>query len=185
MVERAREAIGRIPSARHEKTRLVYTAHSIPLSMSQNCRYVEQLNECCRLINEHLGWDTWNLVYQSRSGPPQQPWLEPDVCDFLRQLRDTTDIRDVVIVPIGFISDHMEVLFDLDTEAMQHAEQLEINLVRAATAGTHPRFIQMIRELVEERMSDDPHRTRAALGDLGPSPDVCPPDCCPSGRPHP
>ena len=118
----------------------------------------------------------WALAYQSRSGPPRQPWLEPDVGDYLAARHQQDAIRDVVIVPIGFISDHMEVVYDLDTELKQRCESLGINMVRAATVGTHPRFIRMIRELVEERMTGSPHRL--ALGTLGPSHDVCPDDCC-------
>jgi protoporphyrin/coproporphyrin ferrochelatase len=150
-------------------------------------------------VAEALGRQNWTLVYQSRSGPPQQPWLEPDVGDFLRLVAGVeappipqqqnepggslsldpshpTSMCDVVIVPIGFISDHMEVLFDLDTEVRQLCERLGINMVRAATVGTHPRFVRMIRELIEERMSDSPERL--ALGALGPNHDVCPNDCC-------
>jgi ferrochelatase len=137
----------------------------------------------------------WHLVYQSRSGPPSQPWLEPDVTDFLTGMKGsgfrvqeeqkanplnpeprTLNPSSVVLVPIGFISDHMEVVYDLDTEARATCDRLGIRMVRAATVGTHPRFVRMIRELVVERMSDAPNRL--ALGALGPSHDVCPDDCC-------
>jgi ferrochelatase len=125
-----------------------------------------------------VGHATWQLAYQSRSGPPNQPWLEPDVNDVLRELaREASGgSRDVVVVPIGFVSEHLEVLYDLDEEARKTAQECGLTFVRAATAGTHPRFVQMIRELVEERMSDDPQRP--SLGSLGPSHDVCPADCC-------
>ena len=96
--------------------------------------------------------------------------------DALAEIAAANGPRDVVLVPIGFISDHMEVLYDLDEEAQLKAEQLGLNLVRAGTVGTHPRFVRMIRELVEERLTDSPKRL--ALGSLGPSPDVCPVDCC-------
>jgi ferrochelatase len=168
-------ALEQIPAHRRSNTRLVFTAHSIPLAMANGSRYAEQLQETSRLVAEGVAMQRWDLVYQSRSGPPQQPWLEPDVCDFLRQLAQE-GVREVVIVPIGFISDHMEVVFDLDTEAKQLCDELGVNMVRAATVGTHPRFIQMIRELIEERLSDAP--IRLALGNLGPSHDVCPVDCC-------
>jgi protoporphyrin/coproporphyrin ferrochelatase len=183
MVDRAAAALAQVPRERLGRTRVLYTAHSIPLAMAENCRYVEQLTECARLISERLDWADGQLVYQSRSGPPQQPWLEPDVCDALTQLRETSDTSDVVLVPIGFISDHMEVVFDLDTQAKQHGADLGMNVVRAGTAGTHPRFIRMIRELIEERMSQDPDRERPTLGCLGPSHDVCPVDCCLPRRP--
>jgi ferrochelatase len=144
--------------------------------MAENCRYVAQLQEACRLVAEGVGHAKWELVYQSRSGSPHQPWLEPDVCDRIRQLHAEQPLADLVILPIGFISDHMEVLFDIDTEARELCEDLGIQMHRAATVGTHPKFIEMIRLLVEERLSDDPKRL--ALGSLGPSHDVCPVDCC-------
>jgi ferrochelatase len=123
------------------------------------------------------------LAYQSRSGPPSQPWLEPDIGDRLRQAR-TAGVRDVVVAPIGFLSDHIEVLYDLDTEAAELAGQLGLNLVRAGTVGTHPEMIAMIRELIVERMT--PGSPRPALGMLGPRPDECAVDCCPAGaRPSP
>jgi ferrochelatase len=121
----------------------------------------------------------WRLVYQSRSGPPSQPWLEPDIGDYLRQLA-AASVWDVVVVPIGFISDHMEVLYDLDSEAAAVAQEVGLNLIRAGTVGTHPRFVTMIRELIEERL--DPTAPRLSSGRLGPSHDECPADCCPPPR---
>jgi ferrochelatase len=115
-------------------------------------------------------------VYQSRSGPPSQPWLEPDICAALRNLAASQQADDVVVVPIGFISDHIEVVYDLDTEARRTGEQSGINMVRAMTVGTHPRFVRMIRELIEERLNENP--MRLTLGDCGPSHDECPADCC-------
>jgi len=177
MVERTRAALAQIPADRRSEAILVFTAHSIPRAMAENCRYEEQLREACRLVAERIGRDDWQLVYQSRSGPPSQPWLEPDVNDFLKRSQEPgARIQDVVLVPIGFISDHMEVVYDLDTEARETCDRLGIHMVRAATVGTHPRFVQMIRELVVERMSAAPERL--ALGKLGPSHDVCPDDCC-------
>ena len=176
MIERTRAALEQIPGDRRADALLVFTAHSIPPAMAAGCRYQEQLREACRLVANGIHRDDWYSVYQSRSGPPQQPWLEPDIGDFLRQQHAIGPIRDVVIVPIGFISDHMEVVYDLDTEAKQLCDQLGINMVRAATVGTHPRFIRMIRELIVERMTDSPQRL--ALGSMGPSHDVCPEDCC-------
>jgi ferrochelatase len=185
MVEHTRGALEQVPSDRRDEARLVFTAHSIPLAMAVGCRYEEQLREACRLVAEGVRRDDWHLVYQSRSGPPQQPWLEPDIGDFLLHVAEflrnsesavSEKLPYVVIVPIGFISDHLEVLYDLDTEARQLCEELGIHMVRAATVGTHPRFVRMIRELIEERLSDSPRRL--ALGTLGPNHDVCPDDCC-------
>jgi ferrochelatase len=185
MIERTNAAFEMIPSNRRQHTILLFTAHSIPQGMADGCRYEEQLREVCRLIAEGVHSDDWHLVYQSRSGPPQQPWLKPDINEFIRSLRGpggslafdpSHPVSDVVVVPIGFISDHMEVVYDLDTETHGLCDELGINMVRAATVGTHPRFIRMIRELIMERMSDAPQRQ--ALGSLGPSHDVCPNDCC-------
>jgi ferrochelatase len=183
MVENTLAALDRITPERRANALLVLTAHSIPRAMADGCQYVRQLSEAGQLVvagvNDALSARAgaevripWHLVYQSRSGPPQQPWLEPDVCNFLRGVAP----KDVVVVPIGFISDHLEVLYDLDTEARQLCDELGVNMVRAATVGTHPRFIRMIRELIEERMTDTPNRL--ALGSLGPSHDECPDDCC-------
>lgn len=180
MSERVKAALADIPSHRHGTTQLIYTAHSIPDVMAADCEYVAQLTESCRLVSEGLPVATSRLVYQSRSGPPTQPWLEPDICDHLREVKQRGDASDVILVPIGFISDHMEVLFDLDTEAKQVCDEIGVNMVRAATAGTHPRFIRMIRELILERTND---AEQLAIGGCGPSHDDCPADCCPSGRP--
>ena len=175
LVERVRDALEQIPAERRRLAHVVYTAHSIPLSMAENCDYAVQIAEAARLVSAALDTTNYQVAYQSRSGPPQQPWLEPDVCDLLRGLSGNSGTRDVVIVPIGFLSDHIEVLYDLDMEAKQLANELGLNLVRAATVGSHPKFVGMIRELVEERVHGAPKR---ALGDFGPSHDVCPADCC-------
>jgi ferrochelatase len=175
MTERVQTALEAIPVARRDYARLVFTAHSIPSAMAGGCNYEIQFREASRLVSEAVGRRDFDVVYQSRSGPPTQPWLGPDVNDRLRELASQS-VRDVVVVPIGFISDHMEVMYDLDEEAAATARELGIHLVRAATVGTHPRFVRMIRELVEERMT--PGADRPALGELGPSHDVCPIDCC-------
>lgn len=176
MIERLAAALGQIPGHRRDEAQVLFSAHSIPLAMAQNCQYQAQFHEASRLVAAGAGHANWRLVYQSRSGPPSQPWLEPDVVATLEQLAQQRPTRDVVVVPIGFISDHMEVLYDLDEEARRKAEELGLNFLRARTVGTHPRFVRMIRELVVERMSDDPQRL--AMGNLGPSHDVCPVDCC-------
>lgn len=181
MAAHTRTALEGIDPARRDAAALLFTAHSIPLAMAQTSRYVEQLEEACRLVGERVGRGDGRLVYQSRSGPPSQPWLEPDICDVLRELH-TSGTRDVVVVPIGFLSDHMEVLYDLDTEAKAVADELGIHLVRAATVGDHPQFIDALHELILERLGQVAPR---ALGALGPSHDICPADCCPyAGRPR-
>ena len=167
-------ALSRIPEARRATTQIAFTAHSIPRSMADNCEYQAQLQEAGRLVAAAVGHDRWRLVYQSRSGPPAQPWLEPDIGDYLKELK-ATGTTDVVIAPIGFVSDHMEIVFDLDTEARKLCEDLGLNMVRAATAGTHPAFVEMIRALILERTAGQPARV---LGTRGLSCDDCAPNCC-------
>lgn len=173
MIDRKNSALREIPEERRATARLIFTAHSVPLSMARRSAYELQLREATRLV---AGEDVpFQLAFQSRSGPPQVPWLEPDILDVLDDLaRD--GVLDVVLVPIGFISDHMEVLFDLDHEAKERAAALGINLVRAGTAGVHPAFVGMIRDLMVERMTVNPERP--ALGDRGPNHDFCPANCC-------
>jgi ferrochelatase len=149
------------PSEAH----LVFTAHSIPESMAANCDYVSQLEHTGALIARELAIEKWHLVYQSRSGSPMQPWLGPDVCDHLRSLRDE-GVTNVVVAPIGFVSDHMEVVYDLDVEARRVADEIGMKMVRAQTAGTHPSFVRMIRGLVMERVSGEVPMN------------ICAPDCC-------
>jgi ferrochelatase len=140
MIDRVRTALKELP-----RGQLVFTAHSVPVSMAESSPYVRELSRACAAVAQGVGRDTWKLVYQSRSGPPGQPWLEPDIGAYLRETRS-----DVVIVPIGFLSDHMEVLYDLDTEARAVCEELGVKMVRAGTAGTHPAMIQMIAEMVTQ-----------------------------------
>ena len=175
--DRVQEAMEKIPQDRREAAHLIYTAHSIPMAMARGCDYERQLKETCRLVAEKLGRKEWRLVYQSRSGPASQPWLDPDILDCLREIKVQGASSDVVISPVGFVSDHMEILFDLDTEAADLCAELGLRMVRAGTVGTHPRFVRMISELIGERIDDN--STRLALGVLGPRPDVCPADCCP------
>ncbi|TWT96027.1 Ferrochelatase [Botrimarina colliarenosi] len=189
--EHLRDALAQFPAERREAAKVLFTAHSIPLGMAENCAYERQLLEASRLTAEAVSANHWELVYQSRSGPPQQPWLEPDVCDRIESLHAEGGLTDVVILPIGFVSDHMEVLFDLDTEARQLCEKLGVGLVRASTMGTHPRAVRMIRELIEERIATErgAKPDRPAVGRFPANHDVCPKDCClytpqrPGGRP--
>jgi len=178
MIDRAQDVLAQIPETRRDAASLLFTAHSIPASMASSSDYVSQLEEACALIGEGLGYPEWRLVYQSRSGPPSQPWLEPDVSDALREIH-AQGASDVVVVPVGFISDHMEVLYDLDTVARALCDSIGLNMVRAATAGTHPKFIAMIRELVSERLWSCERRS---AGRSGPLPDFCLETCCPAPR---
>jgi ferrochelatase len=176
-VEKVREAIDRVPADRRSDVRLVYTAHSIPMAMARGCRYAAQLEEAARLVSARVGPYPWKVVYQSRSGPPGQAWLEPDVCSYLRQLHEQGTAGHVVLVPIGFTSDHLEVVYDLDVEAAGLGRDLGLPMVRAETVGTQGRFVRMIRELIVERMKG--LADRPVVGPSQPCPDVCPADCCP------
>ena len=174
-IENVRDALKSIPEDRRARTQIAFTAHSIPLSMATNCDYEAQLLETCQLVAEGVRSTNWRLVFQSRSGPPTQSWLEPDICDYLLELK-AAGTEDVIIAPVGFISDHMEVLYDLDTEARALCEKINLNMIRASTVGAHPSFVKMIRELVLERMNTE--APRRFMGTRGASHDVCPVDCC-------
>lgn len=181
--DRVLDAIGQIPSEHRASAHLAFTAHSIPSPMAEQSAYVAQLTETCRLIAEAVGVgpDHWSLVYQSRSGRPTDPWLEPDILDHLRDLKNQ-GVADVVVHPVGFLSDHMEVMYDLDHEARNLCSELKLNMVRAATVGAHPIFVATLGELVEERLRGS--IVPRAIGRFGPSHDICPVDCClPSPRP--
>jgi ferrochelatase len=154
---------------------VLFSAHSIPTVMSDSSPYIQQLRDAAGLVANRCGLAGWELVFQSRSGPPEQPWLGPDVSDRLRSLPPRSG--PVVVCPIGFVSDHMEVVYDLDTEATAVARELGLDLRRAPTVGTSPRFVAMIRELIDERLHPD--LPRLALGSLGPWGDDCPAGHCP------
>ena len=178
--EQIETALAEFPEPQREFIHLVFTAHSIPQAMAQSCDYARQLQETARLVfleleNDQTALSGYSLSYQSRSGSPAQPWLEPDICDHLNTLK-TAGTANVVIAPVGFVSDHIEVLYDLDHEAREVAKQLGINMRRARTAGSHPAFVKMIRELVLERV--DQTAERRFIGNDGVRPDVCAPGCC-------
>lgn len=176
MVERVEAALAGLPDSSRPSAHLAFTAHSVPRVMAAGSAYEAQLVAACGLVAARLAArHPWRLVYQSRSGPPSVPWLEPDIGAHLSALR-AAGVTDVVVIPIGFVSDHLEVKWDLDVEAAARARDLGLRLVRAGTVGTHPRFVAMIRELVLERTAGAPRR---ALGPEGPAPDDCPADCCP------
>jgi protoporphyrin/coproporphyrin ferrochelatase len=189
-------ALAALPADVRDAARLVFTAHSVPVGMAASSgsatagtarpaaaggRYAAELSEASHLISErtHGGSLPHDLVYQSRSGPPGQPWLEPDVCDHLKTLAKG-GVPAVVAVPVGFVSDHMEVVYDLDVQAAETAASLGLEFARAAAPGPSPRFARMVAELVRERLSG---AQPLALGELGPAPAGCPPDCCLYSRP--
>ncbi|HEY4346192.1 MAG TPA: ferrochelatase [Gaiellaceae bacterium] len=176
--DRVRLALAEIAGERRAGVHLVFTAHSIPSTMAAQCRYEDQLAETSRLVADACGVAAHSVVYQSRSGSPHVPWLEPDICDHLRELHQN-GVTDVVVAPVGFVSDHLEVLYDLDIEAADLSRELGLNMVRAGTAGTHPAYVSMIRELIEERLGSTAERR--VVGRFGPNPDVCPPNCCQPG----
>jgi ferrochelatase len=145
MTERLREALKKLPGAQ-----VVYTAHSVPVAMAQSSPYEAQLKEAARRVNAALGLGEAAFAYQSRSGPPTQPWLEPDIGDYIRAMA----AKKLVVAPIGFLSDHMEVIYDLDFEAAALAKERGMEFVRAATVGTHPKFVAGLVELVKRAMAN-------------------------------
>jgi ferrochelatase len=175
-----RASLATLDPARRATTRIVFTAHSIPVSMAETAgpqggRYTAQLRETAALVHARSAPELpWDLVWQSRSGPPQVPWLEPDINDHLTALA-ADGVTDVVVSPIGFVSDHLEVLWDLDNEAEETAAKLGLGYARAATPGTDPRFVAMVGELVAERTGGVAPRRLGTLAAW----DVCPQVCCP------
>ncbi len=144
-------AFAKIKADRKNSPSLVFTAHSLPVPMAARSPYVEQLETSARLIAERLGRRRWSLAYQSRSGKPSDPWLEPDIDSALRKLA-ANGCREAVVAPIGFVCDHVEVLYDLDIEARNFAADLGVNLVRASCPNDHSTFIRMIAEVITQRM---------------------------------
>jgi ferrochelatase len=188
LTERVGAALAEQAPADQGSMKIAFTAHSIPMGMAKTSDYEKQLKETCRLVAESLGipQSQWDLVYQSRSGRPEDPWLEPDILDHLAALKEQ-GVSNVVISPVGFLSDHMEVLYDLDDEARKFCDEEGIRMVRAGTPGNHPRFITMIRKLIQERNAGC---SRECTGLFPANHDVCPTDCCPAptrppGRPQP
>ena len=162
---------------------MIFAAHSLPVAMAEKSPYERQLRETGRLAMEELERvegggraEGWELAFQSRSGRPAEAWLEPEVRDCVRRLHGGGGVKDVVIVPIGFLAENLEVVYDLDVEVGRLCIKLGINMVRRAVVGTHPRLVSMIHELIMERM--DPSAPRLALGSEGPWPDECPMGCC-------
>ena len=191
--DRVRDALARLPEARRAAAPILFTAHSLPRSAARGAPYEGQLHEAAGLVAEALGdrrrgpgggpRRRWRIAYQSKNasyGPEE--WLGPDVGDVLAEERER-GARDVVVAPIGFVCDHLEVTLDLDVEAKRRAEEMGLDMVRAATAGTHPAFVDAICGLIRERVAANPVRAVAGAG--APGHDFCPPECCLSGRPGP
>ena len=202
MIDHTLAALAELPEGVRDGARLAFTTHSIPDALADSSgapddpargtpggAYVAQHRETARLVAAAVAEATgvadrpWELVYQSRSGSPQTPWLEPDICDHLAA-EHAAGAPAVVMVPIGFVSDHMEVVYDLDTQATAAAEELGLPVARARTVGADPRFAAAVRDLVLERAASarGERPARCALGTLGPSHDLCPADCCPAAR---
>ena len=163
-----REALARLPESSRDAARLVLTAHSVPLEMATRSRYREQLHESARLVAADAGIPDWALVFQSRSGRPQDPWLEPDICDYLRA-EHANGLRAAVICPIGFLCDHVEVLYDLDREAADVARAIGLPMARAEAVNDDPLFVQMMADVVVKTIAQYERATPlpiAALQDL-------------------
>ncbi len=174
MADRIAMTLDGLDGSRRERAQLVFTAHSVPAAWTASSPYVDQLRTAAEHLAGRAGADhRWDLVFQSRSGPPHVPWLEPDVNDHLEDLA-ARGIDTVVVIPVGFVSDHMEVVYDLDTEAAATAERLGLTMVRAGTVGTHSSFVTALRQLVEEALDRGP--VLATVGEPWPNP--CPSGCC-------
>ncbi|MGA8211887.1 MAG: ferrochelatase [Nocardioidaceae bacterium] len=196
MVDATLTALADLPDEARRDARLLFVTHSIPVTMNDASgpdgnAYVSQHESVAEEIGERVRQETGHrypgeLVFCSRSGPPHVPWLEPDVNDRIEDLA-REQAGGVVVVPIGFVSDHMEVIYDLDTEASATAEKAGVPFARAATAGLDPRFVSMVRDLLLERAARerDEEPERSAVGALPPSWDICPQGCCPGRQPRP
>jgi ferrochelatase len=148
LLARAADALTQVPAPKRADSLLVFTAHSVPVAMANGSPYARQVEAAARLIAGRLGHARWQVAYQSRSGSPDDPWLEPDICDLVRGLTGT-GTEDIVVAPIGFVCDHVEVLYDLDVEARTVAAETGVRFHRAQTANDHPAFIAMLADLVE------------------------------------
>lgn len=147
MVDRTRRALEEIDAERRPEARLIFTAHSVPVAMAEGSPYAGELDAVARRVADRLGWLRWSIAYQSRSGSPRDPWLEPDVGDVIRTMA-ADGARDVVVIPVGFVCDHVEVLYDLDVEAREIAQGAGVGFHRAIAANDHPAFIAMLADLV-------------------------------------
>ncbi|MFP5021321.1 ferrochelatase [Pseudonocardia phyllosphaerae] len=188
-----RRAFATLPAEQQDVARLVFTAHSIPNSADAAAgvpaegghRYSRQVQEASALVAAELGIDDFDVVWQSRSGPPQIPWLEPDIVGHIDDLH-AKGVPAVVVSPVGFVSDHVEVVWDLDNEAAERCEELGMGFARAATAGPDPRFADMVVELMAEHTDGAPEPRLSTIPSAGCTRDgaPCAVDCCvPQRRP--
>ena len=191
MIRSTVDALGRLDASVRDHAELVFVTHSLPHVMAESSAYVTQHQAVAELVAQGVERETgivgrpWSLTYCSRSGPPNQPWLEPDISDYLRD-RSAQGLAAAVAVPIGFVSDHMEVVYDLDTEAAETATKLGLPFARAATVGVDPTFVAAVRDLVLERAARErgEQSVPKTLSSLGTMPDVCSAGCCPNPRGH-
>ena len=182
-----RAAVADLPAEVRDRARLVFTAHSIPVAADVAAGppadgghlYSRQVGEAARLCAAATGFDDFDVVWQSRSGPPQVPWLEPDIVDHLEALSGK-GVEAVVVCPVGFVSDHLEVVWDLDNEAAEKAAELGMAFARAATPGPDPRFARMVAELVGEHLDGNEPRRLGAVPGYGCTRNgaICAPGCC-------
>ena len=142
------EALAKLDQSEAKRFELIFTAHSIPVPMDMAGGYAEQIRESAAAVASKLGRDSWTLAFQSRSGAPRDPWLEPDIVEVIRKLEG----RPAIVIPIGFLCDHVEVLYDLDVEAAEVAHECGVRMIRAGTVGDHPTFIDLIAEIVREHL---------------------------------
>jgi ferrochelatase len=154
VADRCSEKLNLLALPERSSTQLIFTAHSVPTYMSDASGYARQITESAQLVCDKLGESNWKVAYQSRSGSPHQPWLEPDIRDAIFEAKQN-GVRNVVVMPVGFVCDHVEVLFDLDVQAAEFAAENGVNMLRAETVGCHPKFIEMLAELLKARVS--PH----------------------------
>jgi ferrochelatase len=183
VTDRLDEAREKLPASARDAARLLFTAHSLPESMAANSPYVDQLEDSCAESAAAAGFADWRLVFQSNNARyGGEPWLGPDISDALEE-EAANGVEHAIVMPIGFVCDHMEVVLDLDVDAAKRAEAAGINMIRAGTVGAHADYVAMVRDLIVERMADS--TDRKTVGKLEPKHDFCPADCCLSGRPGP
>jgi ferrochelatase len=150
--DRVQDCLNQIPDEEYAQTMILFTAHSIPVPMAEASPYVKQLQTTAKLIAERLNFDNWRLVFQSRSGRPTDPWLEPDVCDVIEEIA-RNGVKNVIAQPIGFLCDHIEVLFDIGVEAQETADEYDVKLYRANTVNDDPKFVEAMANVVQ-RMTE-------------------------------
>jgi ferrochelatase len=177
-VDCVKEGLAHFTPEQLKSLHIAFTAHSIPTAMASTSDYAGQLQKTCDLVAQAVGLTNHKLVYQSRSGPPTQPWLEPDILDHIKSLKQQ-GVSNILVHPIGFVSDHMEVIYDLDHEAKQLADDLGIDMVRTKSSGNSPKFAELMGSLVQERLQSEMDASTEKPCAIGtPLPDVCAPDCC-------